>query len=134
MKESRQSSQLQLQARFSQFFTSCSAKNLAKFKVELKLIPVYIRFLKEELGFALKVLFLSVFAVLCIYFIPFINWSFSAVGRLILIELLPYWRWSDLYNQKCLWEPKEVTLRDTVSPIQSLDCSVCENYSGCLEP
>lgn len=33
-----------------------------------------------------------------------LNWFLSAVGRLLLIELLPYWNWSELYNAKCLIE------------------------------
>ncbi|TMW44346.1 hypothetical protein DOY81_010575, partial [Sarcophaga bullata] len=33
-----------------------------------------------------------------------VNWFLSALGRLFLIQLLPYWNWSELYNAKCLIE------------------------------
>ncbi|XP_065369974.1 uncharacterized protein LOC135962137 [Calliphora vicina] len=31
-----------------------------------------------------------------------LSWFLSALGRLFLIQLLPYWNWPELYNAKCL--------------------------------
>uniref|UniRef100_A0A182WVB8 Uncharacterized protein n=1 Tax=Anopheles quadriannulatus TaxID=34691 RepID=A0A182WVB8_ANOQN len=39
---------------------------------------------------------------LAVYYIPWVNWQVTAVGRLIMIELLPYWDWTPLYRGKCL--------------------------------
>ncbi|XP_004533836.1 uncharacterized protein LOC101449655 [Ceratitis capitata] len=32
------------------------------------------------------------------------SWLVSAIGRLLLIQLLPYWNWTPLYNSRCLIE------------------------------
>ncbi|XP_064547974.1 uncharacterized protein LOC135435034 [Drosophila montana] len=58
-------------------------------------------------------------------------WTASALGRLLLIQLLPYWNWTPYYNAKCLIErgtmeqqvkPKILGRHDTLWE----NCALCE--------
>ncbi|EDW73988.1 uncharacterized protein Dwil_GK21690 [Drosophila willistoni] len=58
------------------------------------------------------------------------SWSLSALFRLFLIQVLPYWNWSNYYNGKCLiakdYQPSE-------SPSGSFrwnNCDLCSNLEG----
>lgn len=116
------------QTRLTQFFNSCKTKRLSKFQLELKCLPIYIGFLKQEFGFHFSILFSVGVIVLLINFIPWINWTLCAIGRLILIELLPYWKWTDLYDKKCLWEPNKGVQETFVLNKALIDCSICERF------
>ncbi|XP_053671446.1 uncharacterized protein LOC128721692 [Anopheles nili] len=72
------------------------------------------------------------FAALClaVYYVPSINWHATAVGRLIMIELLPYWDWTPLYRGKCLIsKSKETSSSKKYEASFSFpdDCMVCQN-------
>lgn len=62
-----------------------------------------------------------------------LNWFLSAVGRLLLIQLLPYWNWPELYNAKCLID-KPVEVKENLKPLPKLgryetekeNCLLCE--------
>lgn len=60
-----------------------------------------------------------------------INWNLVAVGRLLLIKLLPLWNWTHLHNAKCLIDHPVAlppNADDHVASEKSpIDCSVCEN-------
>lgn len=58
-------------------------------------------------------------------------WTASALGRLLLIQLLPYWNWTPYYNAKCLIErgaaeqrvkPKILGRHETLWE----NCALCE--------
>uniref|UniRef100_A0A182K5U1 Uncharacterized protein n=1 Tax=Anopheles christyi TaxID=43041 RepID=A0A182K5U1_9DIPT len=68
---------------------------------------------------------------LAVYYIPWVNWHVTAIGRLIMIKLLPYWDWTPLYRDKCLIaKVKETTAPKKYEPIASFpdDCVVCRNF------
>uniref|UniRef100_A0A182N4J9 Uncharacterized protein n=1 Tax=Anopheles dirus TaxID=7168 RepID=A0A182N4J9_9DIPT len=68
---------------------------------------------------------------LTVYYVPSVNWHATAVGRLFMIELLPYWDWTPLYRGKCLIaKSKENTASKAyeTTPFFSDDCVVCQNY------
>lgn len=113
--------------RFTKFFDSCKARKLSRFQVEVLCLPIYWRFLKQEYGGKFKVLAVVVLLALLINYIPVINWMCSAISRLILISVLPYWKWTDLYDKRCLWKYDEVSRGDVLRS-NLLDCSVCENF------
>ncbi|XP_067633331.1 uncharacterized protein [Eurosta solidaginis] len=64
------------------------------------------------------------------------NWFVSAIGRLLLIQLLPYWDWTPLYNSRCLIEravDKEDGQSVSAPPVslgryetESVNCILCE--------
>ena len=57
-------------------------------------------------------------------------WTASAVGRLLLIEMLPYLNWTPYYNSKCLiergseqrWESQPLGRHETLWE----NCALCE--------
>ncbi|XP_034479912.1 uncharacterized protein LOC117785789 [Drosophila innubila] len=61
-------------------------------------------------------------------------WTMSAVGRLLLIQLLPYWNWTPYYYNKCLIERAE-PVRTQMEEPQTLgrhetlweNCALCES-------
>ncbi|XP_023179393.2 uncharacterized protein LOC111605208 [Drosophila hydei] len=63
-------------------------------------------------------------------------WTLSALGRLLLIELLPYWNWTPYYNAKCLieraaeqstdWQPKALGKHETLWE----NCELCEQLGS----
>lgn len=60
-------------------------------------------------------------------------WTASAIGRLLLIQLLPYWDWTKLYNNRCLIErtPPGGEQREQFRPLgkyetQWENCALCE--------
>ncbi|XP_050071471.1 uncharacterized protein LOC126559366 [Anopheles maculipalpis] len=68
---------------------------------------------------------------LAVCYIPSVNWHASAVGRLLMIEMLPYWDWTPLYRSKCLVaKAKESTASKKIEPTVSFpdDCVVCRNF------
>ncbi|XP_055375441.1 uncharacterized protein LOC129608139 [Condylostylus longicornis] len=55
-----------------------------------------------------------------------IIWTISAVGRIAMIKLLPFWDWTYLYNAKCLIS-KTTTMRDYQGNANQLkECHLCE--------
>lgn len=88
-------------------------------------------------------------ATLCfaVYFVPFLNWNASAIGRLVLIEfVLPFYKWEYLYNADCLingWskeiylDEKRNTGNNDYNSNQSNQesCAICENlgkFTHCI--
>uniref|UniRef100_A0A8W7N6D2 Uncharacterized protein n=1 Tax=Anopheles atroparvus TaxID=41427 RepID=A0A8W7N6D2_ANOAO len=65
-----------------------------------------------------------------IYYVPTVNWHVTAVGRLVMIELLPYWNWTPLYRAKCLIAKSSETVlpgKYEILPSFPDDCVVCQN-------
>lgn len=125
MKQSGDKSSFQW--RWTQFLNS--TKELSSFEVELIYFPIYWSLLKWKFGKLFK-LSLAIISVICffVYISPF-NWSVSAIGRLVLIKILPVWNWIPLYNRRCLIEGFSKSSKSESSNYKSglIDCSVCEN-------
>ncbi|XP_037714435.1 uncharacterized protein LOC119550052 [Drosophila subpulchrella] len=61
-------------------------------------------------------------------------WSVSAVGRLLLIQILPLWDWTPYYNAKCLISRVE-SVQEPPPPLGKLEtqwqnCALCEALEG----
>ncbi|XP_058060574.1 uncharacterized protein LOC131211203 [Anopheles bellator] len=72
-------------------------------------------------------------AGMVIYYVPTVNWHVTAVGRLLMIELLPFWDWTPLYRSKCIITKATADPAPTkVEPLRLLsdDCVVCENLAS----
>ncbi|XP_044260711.1 uncharacterized protein LOC123008772 [Tribolium madens] len=53
-----------------------------------------------------------------------ISWHLSALGRIFLIKILPFWNWTSLKNEKCLiWKPSTTTTPEIIN----FNCHLCEN-------
>lgn len=76
--------------------------------------------------------FVAIFSTIClfIYYIDFLNWHFSAVGRLLMMKVLPFWNWKKLYNARCLISkdlPSNLGKISRKSSLRLEDCIPCEN-------
>lgn len=84
----------------------------------------------------LKIPFI-LFVILCgIYYIPFLNWSASAIGRIFLIKcVLPFYDWEVWANARCLIDASgendlEATDNSVYKRIYIEDCATCENLGA----
>nr|XP_019531632.2 uncharacterized protein LOC109403282 [Aedes albopictus] len=80
----------------------------------------------------LKLVAVAVVVALAVYHIPFLNWNASAVGRLAMIKVLPYWDWRPLYKERCLLKDFPGVVQKQSEPQRPFalpldDCAVCEN-------
>lgn len=121
---------------FEHFFLHCELTlNCDQDQLKKILKPLRNHFLKQQLGRALKVFFL--FAAICsaIYYIDTLNWHFCAIGRILMIKLLPIWDWTHLSKARCLIA--KTSTPDSISSDKSngfsaKDCRVCENFGELL--
>lgn len=73
-----------------------------------------------------------------IYYINFLNWNFSAIGRILMIKLLRFWDWKHLYNSNCL-----ISVEQQTTTVNAVDkdysemnndvsnlCVTCENLGN----
>lgn len=83
--------------------------------------------------------------VLCFVIIYFlilwsenVNWFFTALGRILLIQILPMWNWSKMYNAKCLID-RPIVNDNYVKPISNNypgdidNCLLCESIGKYLD-
>ncbi|XP_055858625.1 uncharacterized protein LOC129921029 [Episyrphus balteatus] len=128
------SMQSEIEKDFENFLNFCERKNLTRKDMQQVCEPLFSswrwRFWKR-VGIVLVAL--STIWWLCIN-VEVLNWSLSAIGKLILIELLPYWNWKPLYSAKCLVDknvPEKVeSIAATLSlgkyETDKINCVLCE--------
>lgn len=78
----------------------------------------------------LKWIFGFILIVALVYYIPILNWNVSAIGRLVMLQLLQYWDWTYLYSADCLIP--SLNLLKNVENTKTFDtsiinCDYCEN-------
>lgn len=67
-----------------------------------------------------------------------VNWFFTALGRILLIQILPMWNWSKLYNAKCLID-RPIVNDNYIKPITNNypgdidNCLLCESIGKYLD-
>ncbi|XP_050088362.1 uncharacterized protein LOC126572776 [Anopheles aquasalis] len=92
-----------------------------------------IKLIRERVWKLCKVVLLCALIALSCYYIPVVNWHVTAIGRLIMIELLPFWDWTPLYRSKCLIERSgKEGVMEKPGPFRLMpeDCAVCENLGS----
>nr|XP_017008408.2 uncharacterized protein LOC108065062 [Drosophila takahashii] len=62
------------------------------------------------------------------------SWSLSAIGRLLLIQILPLWDWTPYYNAKCLIS-RDQSVQELPPPLGKHEtlwqnCALCEGLEG----
>lgn len=62
--------------------------------------------------------------IYCVTFFDSINWHLSAIGRIMLIQILPIYDWMYMKNQFCLIES-----RSNVVTENFFNCELCENIN-----
>lgn len=128
-----------IDSKLMELFRACESSNLTHKEIRDLCQPIRVQLIKERLlryfaaaGCVLVLLWL-------IRNVSFINFNLSAIGRLALIQVLPYWEWTKLYNEKCLVHYPEGASSGIESAMDSKmvefypeDCSVCENFGTCF--
>ncbi|XP_054738520.1 uncharacterized protein LOC129244737 [Anastrepha obliqua] len=93
-----------LEKEFTDFFGECKRQGFTAAEMRAICQPLLQR--RNNKYLLLTCVFLALIAALYLLY----NWSdefswfVSAIGRLILLQVLPYWNWTPLYNSRCLIE------------------------------
>lgn len=129
----------QLDKDFQSILESVEQLNLPKVDVYSIFAPLRWHLFKRKWIKRLKWWLLLAVLMLAIYYVPILNWNASAVGRLVMVQVLPFWDWRPLHNEKCLVKPffsSKVESRSESrfenSPFFE-ECAVCENIGKFVE-
>lgn len=129
-----------LNEEFENFFQKCKKQEFFKeemselceiinsHKSKWKILKIYI---------IISALILSIVTYNYADYMDWLTWPLSAVGKLIMIKLLPFYDWTYLYNTKCLI-PKNVNgnhLTNNIPKISKYEtdasnCLLCENLGN----
>lgn len=58
-----------------------------------------------------------------------VAWHASAVARILMVRLLPFYDWTGLFYESCLFE-KTAKATDPEGALSFADCEVCEAVGG----
>lgn len=127
--ESRERQIEQLNSEFETLFSSSKTENGAANTEAIEFLRQHLQrtFIWRILKWCFVILIIST----AVYYIPILNWNTSAIGRLLLINLVkPVWNWEQLTNAQCLID---LPVRDGLTDLQPSssevfegDCVVCE--------
>lgn len=119
-----------MEVEFEEFFQSLgNLKNLSEREIEDVLQPLKFHFWIEWLKKFAKVLVLVASICFAIYYVDTLNWYFCAIGRILLIKILPLWDWRYLANSKCLIakSSSEKVFKESEN-FNVKDCRGCEHF------
>lgn len=87
--------------------------------------------LKQQLLKLLKI-FLFIVSICCaVYYVDTLNWYFCAIGRILLIKMLPVWNWQHLSRSECLIPKKESASKPSgfsTETLNEVDCRACQHF------
>ncbi|XP_039957511.1 uncharacterized protein LOC120772794 [Bactrocera tryoni] len=95
-----------LEQEFVDFFAECKQQGFSAAEMRAICQPLLQR--RSNRCSAVACVVLAIFGALCLLYnwCDEFSWFVSAIGRLLLIQVLPYWDWMPLYNSRCLIERK----------------------------
>lgn len=115
---------------FEDFFIHCQKLTSLNGKTSELVLPLKVIFLEQKLKKYLKTIL--VFSAICsaFYYVDTMNWFFCAVGRLVMIKLLPIWDWRHLEKASCLVAKSETEKLSSggFTSINERDCLACEHF------
>lgn len=123
-----------LEQEFADFFAECKKQGFTAAEMRTICQPLLQRRSNRFLVVACAVL--GIFGALYLLYnwCDEFSWFVSAIGRLLLIQVLPYWNWTPLYNSRCLIE-RTVANMDGVpsttkiserNETEAANCALCE--------
>lgn len=109
------------------FYEYCKMNSFSKEEMEEICKPLHLLIRKSLLMRYIRYITYFVLISSFLYYICIsetILWNLSAIGRVFMVKLLPFWNWEKLSNQKCLInnflrEPEPI-----LAP--KFDCTLCE--------
>lgn len=111
------------------FYQYCEKAGFSPAEMNMICTPLSSALRQNKIKKGLKVLTLITVFILCFYTVSevdVINMHVSAVGRLIMIQLLPFWDWSSLFYETCLISNP---LYKSYS-LKKEDCLTCESLKN----
>lgn len=124
-----------LEQELEQFFAECRRQQFTEAEMRIICKPLIWR---AHLQWALRGLLWSLLPGVLLYLLwnycDTCAWTVSAVGRLLLIQLLPYWDWTPLYSNRCLIDRTTPAGGEQRGQLRSLgrhetqweNCALCE--------
>lgn len=116
---------------FKDFFLYChkiTNSNQTEMKKILRPLKTYLW--KQQLKKLAMLTF--IFATICcsIYYVDRLNWYFCALGRTVMIQILPIWNWTYLANAKCLIAKATGPTKsnEVLRSLDAKDCRACEHF------
>ncbi|KAL5287891.1 hypothetical protein ACFFRR_008624 [Megaselia abdita] len=116
----------ELNKEFRKFFDNCKTQKFSS--SEMKVICKCLEGRKNQLKqirIELNFMLLAIMTYFLYMNCDKVAWFVTALGRLFLIQLLPYWDWTPLYNKRCLIESGSKLVDSGF--FYKEDCSVCGN-------
>lgn len=123
---------IKMNQEFEDFFLHChKVTNSNKAEIEKILKPLKVHLWRQQLKKYLKIVLFLTAICFATYHVDTLNWYFCAVGRIIMIKLLPLWNWKYLTKEKCLIpkaEPIKVNRIEPYINVGGKDCRACEKF------
>nr|XP_022899734.1 uncharacterized protein LOC111413109 isoform X2 [Onthophagus taurus] len=111
----------QIEKDLNEFYQFCKENRLSEKEIAQICKPLSERVNNFPFkGYVLKITLILLILYLLSY-LELFSWIYSAIGRLFLIELLPYWNWQVLQSEKCL-----ISNSKPQNQKNTKDCSFCE--------
>lgn len=109
---------------------SCKENNMSNEEIQKLFQPLIKPINKAIFIKRIKQILLVIFLITILYgltYIESVSWHLSAIGRIAMIKILPFWDWRYLKNEKCLITNP---LRNyQMEDIKNIDCSFCESIN-----
>lgn len=121
----------QLNRDFDAFYDFCKENNLTDDDIKQLCQPLLTTIWKTKLVKQLKIGLLAVLLILILYSIcntETIAWHLSAIGRILMIKLLPFYDWSQLRNEICIIKRINTEITNSVN-----NCVLCEAIDEIVE-
>lgn len=120
----------QVEKELGSFYEYCEASGFTKEEMDEICKPLTSILTKSKLrDYAINVLILATLFGLIYLFTDTISWNICAVGRLIMVRLLPFLNWEKFSNEKCLLPNYFLTSSPTSGP-RHFDCNLCEGIEA----
>lgn len=113
----------------------CKQMNFTQEEIEKLYEPLNYAIEKAKILKKLRKILIFLSIVLTLYalsYFEFFAWNYSAIGRIILIKILPLWNWKNLKNERCLiyndyfYTPNTGTANENIYSNYLTDCTFCE--------
>lgn len=105
----------------------CKQNNLSQDDMEKIFQPLITNSENTILFRKCRVLAIIIITILFLYslsYIEFFSWHYSAIGRIAMIKMLPFWDWQHLKNERCLIKNTFINFEQEYQPVE---CTFCES-------
>ncbi|CAO1407124.1 unnamed protein product [Diamesa tonsa] len=115
---------------FEEFFNYCEQQKFSENEMKILLKPLKFYLWKTKALKYMKIMFVLFTICASISYFDTLNWYFCAIGRLLMIKMLPLWDWRSMYNAKCLIPNFYDDVKYTTSSpkVINYNCKLCEDF------